>query len=861
MRSFGAFVFVTALALLASSVSQEREALAQKQVAVAEHKVDLNGDGKIDELRIDDLGIISVLITGDQSAGAWTPLAAQGKIIGGSITVRKDVDPSGAPLILAVAKLRRSRTQTYEEAIALSYSPGKLTPLWRGPQGSDEADGALRRFVELGKHGLIRYASRHGVFRCDGKTAHLDANRYDFASKSFRPARQAIRIATDSPVLVAQGTAPAGISDSSRGNWFRPRGASSSLRASSTSRLVAPVAASDNNSKTAWVENKPGVGSGEFLTLQSGLGGLNVRALRFELGHGGVREGFRSPKRLGLLLGKEKVFWIDFPKTNAGDAFWVSLPEPVRASCVTLVIADTNTGKSQKRRAAGAQTAISEISIVSSEELDPLQAAQFLAKGIAAGRAKADTRRLLQSLPFSTASDALLAELKNTDNHRSKTRLRLALATIPAGAEALVGGLRDDSLKAKDYLVLSRALRKLGPAGLSSLTSALGQADLSRESSKRIAMILQTLPGQEAEIALLTAVGKGSSGQRKAILKALAGRPGAYPVIRDALAKATSDSERADLYLAAAAIAPEPDSEQHQAIAILLTEKLAAGNLSYEVHYRLLQSLGSIGGPLASNALLAQFDALATATEDFQKQALREVAAAALLRSDKSNRYSARILSDKSPGVRLAGLDVSTPEFIDIQAASQLLQTESWTGVRRSAVAILGASCHSSERFAALRLAATTDSDKTVAITALNALQRCETRGLFALLLSIVDADRRPLALRIHAARQLANVHNADSNAIAKRFRSAKARALSDRKSAKIAAALTVSLSVNPSPAVIAILEKSASDAAFPQLQAAALNALSETCPRSSRAIFRRLQESYEHSVAQAAKAAYRRCR
>ncbi|MBL4633202.1 MAG: HEAT repeat domain-containing protein, partial [Kofleriaceae bacterium] len=633
---------MTALFLLAPPLGGESE--AQKEVAIVQHKVDLNGDGHVDELRIDDLGIISVLITGSEDDGAWTPLAANGKIVGGSFRVDSQVDPSGRPLILAVAKLRRSKNQTYEEALVLSYSPGKLTTLWRGPQGSDEADGALRRFVELGDHGLIRYASRHGVFRCDGKTAHLDAKRYDFASNSFRPVKQAIRVPAGAPRLQALSANPATIPQDSRGFWFRPRGASSSLRATSPSQLVAPLAISDRNSKTAWVENKPGLGSGEFITMQSGLGAVHIKALRFELGHGGAAKGFRSPKKIGLLIGKEKAFWVDFPNVSSGTPLWVELPEPISASCVTVVLADSLTKNSGRGRGRGrgrtvgtTRTAISEISVLSSEELDTRRSSELLAEGIAAGRAKADTRRLLKNLG-NKASSALLSVLKKTTNRRAQTRLRLALATIPAAPEELVLGLLNDSLGSSDYMLFGRALRKIGPASVPVLAAALARPGLQREGGKRVALMLQTMPGPEAKDALLNALGRGSDAQRKAVVRALGASPGAWPVLRQALAREQQPvAVKADLFRAAAVAAEsfEPGSAERAEIGQTIAEALSAPTLAYELRYRLLQVAGNVGGAQATGALIGQYEAFEKhgAAADVSSQALTEVAAAALAQS------------------------------------------------------------------------------------------------------------------------------------------------------------------------------------------------------------------------------------
>jgi hypothetical protein len=82
------------------------EAWSQRAAYVVQSKADIDGDGRADEVRLDDMGTITVHIAGRPKAGAWTALAAAGKIVGGSIAVDRKLDPKSRTIIVANSKLR-----------------------------------------------------------------------------------------------------------------------------------------------------------------------------------------------------------------------------------------------------------------------------------------------------------------------------------------------------------------------------------------------------------------------------------------------------------------------------------------------------------------------------------------------------------------------------------------------------------------------------------------------------------------------------------------------------------------------------------------------------------------------------------
>ena len=868
-------------------VGRPPEAWAQKAAYVVQSAADVDGDGRADDLRIDEMGTINISITGRANAGAWTALAASGKVVGGSLQVHRDLDPQGRTIVVATSKLRTRRGRTHQEAVVLAWTPGKLATLWRGAIGSVGQDGAKHISIEVGQYGLIKYASRHGVYRCDGEAAHLDAQRYDFSTGGFRAVSQSVRVDRSSATAIvrAKNRPDDARLKEARGVWFRPQGASSSVQAASAAELVAPLALSDQDDQTAWVENKAGFGRGEFVTLKSSVAAVQVRALRLVLGHGAAPKDFNRPRRLALLLGKTHKFWIELDKDPKGPQ-WVTLPESVSTDCVTLIIDDVYPPSASK--ANRGRTAISEISVLSAEDLDPAVAGALLARRIAQGKGGADLTRLLRAWG-SAATQALVSAIANTKDERAILRLRLALARIPAAADQLVAGLASESLRARDLERLRRGLEALGAQAIAPLAEALDGNALGARATENVAGMLAGMPEAEAEQALLRAVGKGNRRQRALVLRALGKRPQSVGAIAAALASSEAGPRQADLYraLGLAAAALPADSPERAALAGQLADALAkalpgAGSdsgasasptdssLTYEVQYQILQAAAMIGGEALTSALLAQVRARKHASSA-EAIALLRVAVAALADAGAKRQNSSEpaalvkalqgALDHLDPGVRLALVSHLENSTALLPSLARRLREDRWPEVRRALAAALSLHCQESASTSALAEATRQDSDEEVARTALSALVRCQAPGLFPLLLEMVDDKKRPMGVRLYAARQVgAASDRSSSSKVLKRFRRARGLALTERKSGKLASALTVALTDLASKEAVTLLEDSALDPAIPGLQAAAVTALATLCRASSKAIIRDLKRSSDRSVAMAARQAASRC-
>lgn len=857
--------------LLALPASMATTAHAQRPTASVVAKVQVGGDARPDEVRIDEDGSITVYITGDESAGAWTPLAASGKVVGGSIFVDTKLS-AGRTIILATSKLGRRGGRSFTEAVALAWSPGRLETLWRGKLGSQGSDGATSLSIELGNYGLIKYSNRSGVSRCDGAAAHLDAERYDFGTGRFRPARQAHRmdVAQTRTPLVASRTAPDFLQDDATAFWFRATGASSSGTAASAAELVAPIAIADGSDTTAWVENKGGAGAGEFVTLQSSVGEVQVNALRLLLGHGSARKDYNRPKRIGIILSPTEMYWVDVPK-DPRQAQWVTLPKPITSSCVTLVLDAVY----PKRPLA--QTAISEVTVFSVEELDPAKSAQRLAKRIADGKAGADTQRLLSRLGAG-ASGALVAAISASEQAQRPTaareikNLRLALASIPAAPKELVAGLTDDLLRPRDYSVFSAALVSIDEPAIAPLTSALLSQRLSGSGTARVARVLSRLPQPLAGEALLGALGNGSSAVRTGLVRAIAERADAWRQLPAALSPVNTAKTNADLFRAMGLASERhaAGSKERTALGETLAKAAKDKNLAYEEHYRLLQAVGQAGGDAAIRALLVSTQHLAS-REDAEGLALHRRALASLGRStedvpsgglaDDTQKAMRNGLTHSDPGARLALLAALNAKTAPESSIEERLSDDTWPEVRRAAAATLSTRCDEASGNA-LRTAALEDRNTKVARSALGGLLRCENPRNFEVALQLVNDADRPLTLRMQAARVLGDLASESQHeVVVARFSKARRRSLADATSGKMASALSRALADIGSPDAIRALESSAADPAFPQLQTAAITALGELCPTSSQRLLQRLRQSHEHSVSTAATMAARQCK
>jgi hypothetical protein len=358
--------------------------------------------------------------------------------------------------------------------------------------------------------------------------------------------------------------------------------------------------------------------------------------------------------------------------------------------------------------------------------------------------------------------------------------------------------------------------------------------------------------------ALVAQLGTGSEDRRRALARILGRRAQSPALVLDALGQPDLDSPRRSDLLNALAHAPR--AQDPSAIEAALVP-LFSTDASYEEVYRLAQAALRHGGATIDQALS---DLYRKHSQDDGPEsiALREL----ILELGRGASHRARqieALGDSDAAIRKAALRglASSDDDAAHQAIASHLGTEAWPELRREATGGLQAHCKKAPVAEALLDRVLRDLDADVARTALVGLQKCEGKKLFPLLSELVDDDKRPLDLRLHAARSLGQgVTAAQAAAVVGRFQRFRRQALAKADAAQVASALTVSLADIGTPKAIEALERTAADPAFPQLQAAALSALAPACRASSKGLFRRLARSQDPGVSLAARRALSSC-
>ena len=136
-----------------------------------------------------------------------------------------------------------------------------------------------------------------------------------------------------------------------------------------------------------------GDGRGEFVTARSTAGGYAVRGLRVFPGDGASLDAFRGKnrvRRFQIAFGpaREQRFDVEIPGDPTADAahwrdsFWVPLPKPMAASCVTVIVTDVALGKEASPPKSFGAAAIGELAVFT--ELDGPEGAERLVADLVA---------------------------------------------------------------------------------------------------------------------------------------------------------------------------------------------------------------------------------------------------------------------------------------------------------------------------------------------------------------------------------------------------------------------------------------------------------------------------------------------
>jgi len=810
-------------------------ASAQRSVAEAEIRFDVDGDGVDDVVLIDDAATVSVVITGTTTPAPWKAFRTTGE------PIRKaelDVRRFGKHTVIwarASFGRKRAAAATTTEVIALAWNRGALDVLVQETVGAQGRDGEWSKHVVVTDQGLIRYQGRPGVTRCDGKPAYMFLERYDFKRNEFRSAAMPVLLPDDAPTLAAtRSTQPAG-----KPVAFRFAGASIDSMASSAADLVPPRELEDGDPTTAWT----GLGRGQFATARQ-RSDFKVRAIRVVAS---------DVEELGLLLG-EQAYRV--PLSNSKTEQWIDLDPPVSAQCVTVVVAK-----------AGKRASIADLSVLTDLELSANGGAGLLAKRIASGKGVATAVNQLAALG-EPGMQAVVAEIAGAESHVAH-RLRMAVVSLASrktpmtqGAlDQLVLGCGNERTTPSELRSCETALRALGVSGVAAAQSLAVEDKASRASRIMAITVIGKVVDVQAQRALIGFAGAGPRWRRKQVALALGSRD--VVELPDLVATATAATDaavEADLWRAVGILATGAPSRS--AALEAMAARLADAQ-DYELRYRLAAALGSIDDDAAVAALAGLLE---QPTADARAIAIRRVAVMALGRNShaRAEVLIASTMADADPGVRIAAVEaLADRPALGATAETGLLarlSQDKWPRARRAAAGALGSRCARPPVVEALHKALATDDDFGVLTTALNALVGCDDPKIGDALVAFASDRKRDGPLRAHAIRLLGQRGEPACTALQGIYKAARKDAWSEERAIRIAASALAAMSEACADGGADALLEAARDDAFPEIQAAGIEGLGRSCPKGAAAALERAVRLDQRQIRDAAKRARRRC-
>lgn len=402
-----------------------------------------------------------------------------------------------------------------------------------------------------------------------------------------------------------------------------------------------PVAAlTDGDPRTAWAENRGGVGRGELAVL-SAPRELPLDAFEITLPDEGSAH---APLPSEMFLATEReVFRVTLPEKAArGGRFTITLPHRIQAGCVALVL------ESAEPATRDAVVGVAEIVAHTALDATPAELVRKLSSG---GQEAEAAGEILRALGRDGA-----AELAANFRDLSESGRRIALGVLddapcdvalPAYVEALVSGLEAQVAHAKT------ALERCGAATSQALAAAVAKAT----GAARVILAEQLLA-------------ESASAAAKAVIPLLSG---SGPEERRALRAV----------IARAADAPEAQAD----IARVLGDDATSDETSLELLRALGEQLPHFGG-----AAPKAFSRVAARDKTQRGRFLLLGPAAALAKtSEPARAYIREALSrDESPMIRTeAARATSDPSLFQAELSHAL--RDSNVRVREAAVVTLGA--------------------------------------------------------------------------------------------------------------------------------------------------------------------------
>jgi hypothetical protein len=714
------------------------------------------------------------------------------------------------------------------------------------PVGGVGLDADYATDITVTPFGILRYQTRQGYHRCDGKPALLFAEGFDGA-KFRRLSRIPTEVPPDAPVIAAHvDQAPASVPV-----IYQARTASVQPGATNAGALGIPAELDDGKPATTWREELASDGEGQFFTFEPRS--TTVRAAQVRIVPGNSKATNRA-RRIAL-VSASGAWHIDLPdgaSDPAGTAYVADLPAPI-AGCVTVVLeatygppnGATAIGElevfAEGERAGGGEAALARIVAAGSEGLRAAE--QQLARSGAAGVSAID------------------GELSRTTDASARGRLVHALLQNkdPSAGPLLARAAQQGWVEGGDLLAAIAALANLNqPQELKELALHEG---LSVEPRLAAVHALANQPTQLVELA-----GQGPREVRHATIVELTALPMATLV--GAAQAATAAPAAGDLWRAVTRRA-RANAEDRAAALAALTAALPTAT-DYERRYRIVDGLATLGD---AAALRMVADLVAHLPAGPDHGAFAQVAALAIAVNPRPDALPllSQLARDPDPGVRLAALAAFASasggpagpwhaaggaDEIDriIQTA---LASDFWPEVRRRAAQVLGTRCTRPGPARSLADSIGRDRDLQVRSDALAALVECRAPGIADLLAKIWDNKRAEVELRQRAVDLAVTLGDRSlGERLVTKLAAWRGAALESEDALALAQNAAYALGKLAPPGAADALLDALDDSAYPEIVAAAatgLGLMGPGCPRTAIPKLRQLAHSDERQIQAAA--------
>ena len=472
-----------------------------------------------------------------------------------------------------------------------------------------------------------------------------------------------------------------------------------------------PASLVDGDAKTAWAEGRPSAGAGEFVLFR-GAGDVPIARLTITIAAAVTNATGAAPKKF-FLVTDARTYAVTMPQDAwlyPGSSYDVVFPEPVRGSCMAVVL-----DEAYARGQAHPDVTIAEVTAYS--EFDaPGTTLDAVAKALSGGGARADAaagvlKRAKNGL------DSVLHAWSSLDAPGRALATDVAVtAPCEASAPLLIRAMgdADREVARKGRGKLERCGKAAGPA----LVDALKEPDFARR--MLVAPLLATVAPGVALDPLADALGQGPPNVQAEVRGALA------RVVRTAdaakLAALVADPRRGeaariDLLRACGARVAEIRPQADAAIADLLRSPP-----SMRTRYLLLGPLGELARAGDADAA-SRFSAFLTSDSEWAVRArAAELASKTALPAVQAELVAR--LSDPEPRVREAALQSIAQQHFAVAApkVEAVLKRDAWTFVRAGAAGALASMPATAEIDGALASSLKEDAAPRVRTAALDAL-------------------------------------------------------------------------------------------------------------------------------------------